>query len=258
VISTRTPGWSDAEAERYLACQARSDDVALLGRALRRRLRGSTSLIDLGAGSGALGRTLIAPGTRWCAVEPQPQLAQHLVATMRAHAVEPHVVRERWQDLDSTLLTRAEVVLAARLPGLSDDPRTAWALCAALATRQVAWVLSLPAHDGGHGLGAFLPAFLRSPRTLVGVDAVLQPLAERAPTPHVSVVDWTWNECFADYAAAYVAFATRLADPTDRHHLDALDQHLRRHLVRTPAGLIARMPRRSAVCVFDLRRSQNV
>ena len=244
--------WSDHEADRYLRMQARSDDVHHLGRALRRRLRGCRSLIDVGAGGGALGASIIPRGGSWRGIEPNARLAEQLAATMLAHNCQSQVIRQLWEDIDPHLLPQAEVVLAARVPGIDNDPLAAWRWCSTLATRAVAWVISATPPTGGLGLGAFLPAWLRDPRELISVDAVLAPLAGTAPTPHLSLVDWTWREHFVDYATAYTAFALRIAHPSDSRQLAALDVHLRGALTRTTDGFIASVPRRSAVCVFAL------
>ncbi|MFX8680927.1 hypothetical protein ABTM69_19970, partial [Acinetobacter baumannii] len=81
----------------YAACLDRSDYAATVGRALRQALAPVTALLDIGAGSGLLGRAMLQPGSRWPAVEPSAHMRGRL--EHGAGVVRPRVIDAAWENL---------------------------------------------------------------------------------------------------------------------------------------------------------------
>jgi len=249
-----THGWTDAAAAFYARGQQHSDYVERLGPAIRRGVGRPTSLIDLGAGTGDLGAAIIPQGARWLAVEPNGFMAERLRQRMQAHDLsEPVVITQPWEDLGEHNLPPAEVVLAANLPGMTEDPVTLWQVCTRLATRHVCWVCGAEIEPSLGCLSGFLPPVLRDPRRTYGYDFLLRHLRDIAPTPEIRFVTWTWRQVFPDFAAAYLHCAGLTADIADPAQQRRLEDHLRQHLVPGEHGLMAESPRQSAVCTWRQR-----
>lgn len=243
------PPWSDTAAAFYVSGQQRSDDVQRLGPALRRSLRRATSVIDLGAGSGALGAAVIPATAQWTAVEPNAYMFDLLQRSARSRAPSrTQLINACWQDSAVAALPAADAVLAARIPGLSEDPVALWQRCVLIARRRICWVVGANDDSGNGCLSAFLPTWLRDPRRCPRVADIIDRLSGIAPTPEMTLVDWTWRHVFPDFASAFLYFATRVKNPGDAAQQQRLEWFLRSHLLATDDGLLAEGARRSAVC----------
>jgi hypothetical protein len=249
--TTVPPPWSDTAAAFYVSGQQRSDDVQRLGPALRRSLRRATSVIDLGAGTGALGAAAIPTTAHWTAVEPNSFMYDLLqrAALVRGTA---QVINACWQDSAVAALPTADAVLAARIPGLSEDPIALWQRCAALAQQCICWVVGANDESGSGGLSSFLPSWLRDPRRSSSVEQTLDCLSGIAPTPQVTLIDWTWRQIFPDFASAFLYFATRVRNPGEVEQQRRLEIFLRTHLRKSDDGFLAEATRRSAVCTWRM------
>lgn len=236
--------WPDAAAAFYAACLDRSDYAATVGRALRQALAPATTLLDIGAGSGLLGRAMLQPGGRWTAVEPNAHMRGRLAGA--AGVVRPRVIDAAWESLPQ--LARHDVVLCANIPGPIDRPRMLLQVCRPLARRAVAWVV--PAQPGPRGpcLAGLLPAHLHGEDETPGVDLTLAALpSDERPDQRIDV-DWTFRALFADQAAARRYFTDQYGDRLGNDR--ALDAVLAPHLKAVAGGLQAEARKRSAILIW--------
>ncbi len=236
--------WPDAAAAFYAACLDRSDYAATVGRALRKALAPVTSLVDIGAGSGVLGRTMLQPGARWTAIEPSAHMRGRLARG--PGLIRPHLIDAGWEELPA--LSRHDVVLCANIPGPTDRPRALLDVCRGLASRAVAWVVPAQAGPRGPCLAGLLPPDVHGEDETPGVDLTLAAL-DRLPDRRLDI-DWTFRALFPDRAAARRYFTDHYGDRLG--DAAAIDAALAPHLKPAAGGLMAELGKRSAILIWTV------
>lgn len=213
--------WSDEEARFYADALTTSDYAEKVGSALRELIGAPSSLLDVGAGSGVIGRALMGASGRWTAVEPNAYLASLLE---RGPGCRPyHVIRDLWQNLDRHGRLVHDVVLAANMGGPMDD-----AAAFVDAMRPRAWTSfcwTVPAQHGPrrYCLSGFLPSELHGEDETPGHKIVLDRLGARLAPDSMTFVEWTFRALFPDAEVAEEHFARQfsLRHPRRRKELRA-------------------------------------
>lgn len=240
-----SPGALDPLA-LYASAIDSSDYVARVSPIIRRLVPEIGGLIDIGAGGGQLGASLVAAGQRWVAVEPAPVMTARLQALPRA----PQVISLGW-DAPELSCEPAETVLAATMPAYLTDPARFLARCRQWAHRQIVWVV--PAQNAPRGLilAACLPREWHGEDETPGIDLVLPRLGPDQPH-QVDATDWTFSLVTRDLPGFAAFQAGRLGWPEDDPRRPALFDHLLKQAVPTEAGLRLSCHRRSAILVWTL------
>lgn len=256
---TRMPGalapaaafavWSDAEARFYARGLSTSNYVAQVGAALKSLLSEVDSLLDVGAGTGALGRLLVGPHGRWTAVEPNNFMATLLEREAAEASGRHRVIRDVWQNLPRHDGLAHDGVLAANMGGPIDDAGRFVDTLRPRARRWLCW--TVPAQKGPHRycLSGFLPPDLHGENEIPGVARALARLDPENAPDRVAFADWTFRAVFPDRRAADEHFLTRFGgDDTRRRR--ALRDWLAAALKPTAAGWIAEAKKTTAILLW--------
>lgn len=242
--------WPDDAARFHAAALAQSDYVAHVGGALRAMLGACPLLLDIGAGCGSLGASLLAETARWTAIEPNVFMQSEIRRRGAARSGwRAEVLGCRWQDAPPGAFADHAVALCANIPGLTDDPLPLLARTRASAPR-VAWVVPAQAGPRRFCLSGLLPATLHGEDETPGHSLTLAALGAADAPRTVTLVDWTFR-CAID---SVEALRRRLAESYGQPAWDAagsaLDRALRDSVRETPEGLIAAVPKRSALMLW--------
>ncbi len=241
--------WPDSDAAAFASIQATGDYLTVVGEALAGRLGSCPSLLDIGAGTGALGARLVAPRGWHLCVEPSGWMAKRLATDPPAH-LRRTVITCRWDKLGNQAL-EADTVLCANIPGVVDGAASLWSAVRHRARRRIIWVAPAQAGPRGWCLAGFLPADLHRADTRPGVELTCAALAGVAPTPAITMVDWTWRHRFASRRDAVAWLRHRIPEADDPQRLASLEAHCARHLRPVPGGVPAEAPKRSAILVWE-------
>lgn len=257
--SDRAPSvWPDAEARFFAEGLDRSDYVQAVGGTLRAALGPAASLLDIGAGSGVLGRHLLADGGRWTALEPSRYMRARLGRIARRDGLALACLDARWEDLPTLGLAPHRLALCANVGGstVEGDPRRLLAAARPLAGT-IAWVVSAQRGPRTFCLSGFLPDDLHGLDTRPGYQLTLARL-DRAEQPDcILFADWRFRAVFADRDAARAHFRHRLG-PIDAGRLRRLDDHLDACLVPVADGIAAEAPKRSAILIWTITNQGDV
>lgn len=243
--------WNDRDAAFYSEHLAASNYVERVGGRLLAELGPQQDLLDIGAGSGILGRHLLAPGAQWTAVEPNAYMRgciQRLAA--QAPSVELNLHNSLWQDLGKLDLVPADTLLCANIPVADGQAETFLQQIRPLAKRTLVW--NLPAQEGPrtYCLSGFLPAQLHRSDMTPGYQLTLDELSPGAQPNHILFTDWAFSTLFATPEAALMHFREKLG-ALDGAALGLLERHLQDHLQATPGGWLASAPKRAASLIWQ-------
>lgn len=242
--------WNEQAVSFYLNAIRLSDYEQRVGGHLRGLVGPTSSLLDIGAGSGSPGAALLAPRATWTTLEPNKLLADYLARRPE----RPSVHTQRWQALDSLELQPHELVLAANMPGPLDDPERFLDTLTPFVTRAVIWVVPAQRGPKRYCLADFLPSQLHGEDCLPAVNQVLKQLPSGKQPDVVQEVDWTFTGRFPHQRAAQTHFEERFnpsgcqqASKTIRERLEALTG-------AADGSVDISVPKRSACLIW--RRSQ--
>lgn len=243
--------WPDHEAAFYTEHLAASNYVERVGGCLLELLGPQQQLLDIGAGSGILGRHLLAPGAQWTAVEPNAYMRgciQRLAEQAPAVALTLH--NGLWQDLDNLALAPTQTVLCANLPVSDGQARVFLDRVRALAKGTLVW--NLPAQEGPrtYCLSGFLPPQLHRSDMTPGYQLTLAELPASAQPDAIHFTDWAFSTLFATPESALMHFRDKLG-VLDRATLGLLERHLQDHLQKVPGGWLASAPKRAASLIWQ-------
>lgn len=243
--------WNDLDAAFYSEHLAASNYVERVGGRLLEELGPQRQLLDIGAGSGILGRHLLQPGGHWTAVEPNAYMRgciQRLAA--QAPAVSLNLHNGLWQDLGALALVPADTLLCANIPVADGQAEAFLAQIRPLARRTLVW--NLPAQEGPrtYCLSGFLPPQLHRSDMTPGYQLTLDELSASAQPDHIHFTDWAFSTVFATPEAALMHFREKLG-ALDSAALGLLERHLQDHLQATPGGWLASAPKRAASLIWQ-------
>lgn len=230
----------------YASAIDSSDYVARVAPLIRRLVPEVGDLVDIGAGGGQLGSSLLEPGRRWTAIEPSPTMQARLAALPSPPFVIPH----GW-DVDEVACAPADTVLAATMPGYFGDPARFLARCRQWARRRIVWVV--PAQRGPKGLilAACLPREWHGEDEIPAIDRLLPQLGPDLPD-HLDATDWTFSLVLPDLGRFAAFQADRLGwAPGDPRRRELL-AHLTKQAEPVAGGLRLSCHRRSAILVWTL------
>lgn len=241
--------WNNAEARFYAEALATSDYADTVGTALRGLLGNIPSLLDVGAGSGVLGRMLAGAGGRWTAVEPNRFMAHTLAAGRRPPT---RIIRDVWRNLGRHEDMIHDTVLAANVGGPLDCAAEFVGALRPLATRQFCWTVSAQRGPRRYCLSGFLPPELHGEDETPGVEIALEKLGDTFAPDEIALVDWTFRAVFPTKGEAEEHFAARFPvdDPAYRQ---ALADWVAHHLERTRTGWVAQARKSAAILLWRNR-----
>ena len=243
--------WPDREAAFYAEHLAASNYVERVGGRLLELFGPQQQLLDIGAGSGILGRHLLAPGGQWTVVEPNAFMRgslQHLAAQAPSVGLSLH--DGLWQDLAALALSPAPTVLCANIPVSDGQAQAFLEQVRPLATQTLIW--NLPAQEGPrtYCLSGFLPPQLHGSDMTPGYQLTLAELSDRWQPDHIHFTDWAFSTLFASPEAALMHFMEKLG-ALDGAAQGLLERHVQDHLQKVPGGWLASAPKRAASLIWQ-------
>ena len=238
--------WSNAEARFYAEALATSDYADTVGSALKALLGDIPSLLDVGAGSGVLGRMLAGRDGRWTAVEPNRFMAHTLAAGRRP---PNRIVRDVWRNLDRHEDMVHDTVLAANVGGPLDCATEFVRALRPLAARQLCWTVSAQQGPRRYCLSGFLPPELHGEDETPAFEIALEKLGNKLAPDHIAFVDWTFRAVFPSPGEAEEHFAARFPadDPAYRGTLADWITH---RLKLTSTGWVAQAKKSTAILLW--------
>jgi len=227
-------GWNDTQARFYAETIAASD-YAL--RVVPLLTGPWPDVLDVGAGSGALGSRLVADGGRWLAVEPQPamqDLLEHLRPTLAKRRVELQVWPCTWQTMPPA--TRAAGLLAAHMGATHHQAASFFDAMAAHRTLSMRWVVAAQAGPSTFCLAGFLPAALHGADMQPAFERALGQLGPTRAPEQILFADWHCRFVFPDRPSAQAHFIDRMALVPGTPQADEVSGYVHRHARPTPSG----------------------
>lgn len=242
--------WPDHEAAFYAEHLAASNYVERVGGRLLEVLGPQRQLLDIGAGSGILGRHLLVPGGQWTVVEPNAFMrsrVRHLAA--QPPSVDLNLHAGLWQDLAQLPISPCHTVLCANIPVSDGQAEAFLRQVQPLASRTLVW--NLPAQEGPrtYCLSGFLPPQLHGSDMTPGYQLTLAELPAAVQPDEVHFTDWAFSTLFPSHEAALAHFMSKLG-ALDGSALGQLERHLQDHLQKTPGGWLASAPKRAASLIW--------
>jgi len=199
-----TPGeefWSDRKVAWYRRALARSDYAGKVLGAIAPLLAGCNSVLDVGAGCGALALPLAERVRCVTALEPAPAMAKALREAAGARGLgNIDVIQARWGE---ARISRHDMVVCAHVGGLIRSGATFLQEASAVARQGVALV-----RDTGKGADKFFfrelyPRLLGRPYVDGGsYEETLEELAHLGISPTVTPVGYRSDQPFADLEEA--------------------------------------------------------
>jgi hypothetical protein len=237
--------WTARTVAWYRRALDRSDYAARVLGAIEPLLAGAASLLDVGAGCGALALPLAARIARVVALEP----ARAMAARLRAEAARrglPHlaVLESAWGDI---VLPPHDVVLCAHVGGLTRPGAPFLRDAARLARRWVVVVRDREPAGGKLLFEELYPALLGRPyREARGDRDALAGLAVPGVRVAVAPVDYRCDQPFTDLddACDFYEVYLGVSGPEARGYLR---DFLAARLVREPGGWVAPCAKRAVV-----------
>lgn len=242
--------WPDREAAFYAEHLAASNYVERVGGRLLELLGPQQQLLDIGAGSGILGRHLLMPCGQWTVVEPNAFMRSSIEQlAAQAPSVELRLHNGLWQDLPNLPLTPTTTVLCANIPVADGQALAFVQQVRPLATRTLVW--NLPAQEGPrtYCLSGFLPPQLHRSDMTPGYQLTLAELPDRWQPDQIHFTDWAFSTLFASPDAALMHFMEKLG-ALDGAAQGLLERHLQDNLQKVPGGWLASAPKRAASLIW--------
>lgn len=242
--------WPDHEAAFYAEHLAASNYVERVGGRLLELLGPQHQLLDIGAGSGILGRHLLAPGGQWTVVEPNAFMRGSIQQlAVQPPSVELNLHAGLWQDLAQLPISPAHTVLCANIPVCDGQAEAFLQQVRPLATHRMVW--NLPAQEGPrtYCLSGFLPPHLHGSDMTPGYQLTLAELSANSQPDETHFTDWAFSTLFPTREAALAHFMEKLG-ALEGAALRLLERHLQDHLQQAHGGWLASAPKRAASLIW--------
>ncbi len=243
-----------AHARLYLDMMAQSDYAEKVAPAVGSNY---ADVLDIGAGGGSVTRHCLAPGARWCAVEPNPAMGEALAAqrpALTARGIRLDHLSLRWQDLPDEVCADSVFVF-----NVGDNHHQAAALFDALAfraRREMVWVVPAQAAPASFCLAGFLPAEFYADDVLsrqAAIERTLAELGESRRPARIDCVDWQCRMIFPSRKAVALHFLERLDCSPESAEGRALTRYLDQVLRSDATGWPVACAKRSAVVRWFLQ-----
>jgi SAM-dependent methyltransferase len=237
--------WTERKVRWYRRALARSDYAAAVLGALEPALAGCRSVLDVGAGCGALAVPLAERLERVTALEPAPAMAEALRRTASIRGLDHlAVVEAAWGEVP---LDRHDLVVCAHVGELTRAGAPFLREAPALARRAVALVRDAGREPDKFFFGELYPRLLGRPYG-GGHDhaETLAALAGLGITPAVRLVAYRSDQPFRDLDEA-CDFWEEYLGVGGREVRAFLWQFLARRLTPEPHGWVAPYPKQAAV-----------
>ncbi len=241
--------WTPRRARAFNEAIQLSDFPARTLEALRSVLADCRSVLDVGAGVGALTLCLAKAVKQVTALEPSPAMMEGLRENLaRLHLANVTCVPAAWGEV---VLPPHDLILLANVKPLFDDLTGFLAAAAPLARRAIALIRNVGPGTEKFYYGELYPLLLGRPypprddylKTLT----LLHDLGIHA---NVRIIRYDFDQPFADFRQA-MEFWTEELKLTDAEQERRLAEFLRARLQPVGNGLVAPMRRRSAVIWWE-------
>jgi cyclopropane fatty-acyl-phospholipid synthase-like methyltransferase len=237
--------WSPRRARWFNQAIQESEFPAQVMQALLPLLADCRSVLDVGAGVGALSVPLATVVPRVTALEPAPAMLAELQANLARHQLtNVTCLRARWGEVS---LPPHDLILAANVAPIFADLPGFLATAAPLAARAIALVQNAGSGGEKFYVGELSPLLFDRPHLGRGdYLTTLTRLHDAGIYANVQVIAYQFDQPFADFQEA-VDFWTERLHLTEPEQLRRLAAFLATRLQPAGTRVIAPMRRRSAV-----------
>lgn len=248
--------WSERKAHWYSEALKTSDYPEKAMEALAPLLYGCRSVLDVGAGSGALSIPLARVVDQVTALDPSPAMLKELKRLMEEEGLSNIVCLEgAWGELE---LPPHDLLLVANVPGILSDVPGFVRKAMPLAKQAIAIIQHVETGRDKFYLDELCPLLFRRPyppredylTTYIG----LHRLRIHAD---VEILDYRFDQPFADLEEALEFWKEHLRLEGDEHD-ETLREFLRTKLLPFGTGLLAPIPKRSAMISWPVRGERSL
>ena len=241
----RGPVWTEQTVAWFERAQRRSDYAERVIQASAVVLAGAASLVDVGAGFGALARPLARRVSHVTALEPTPAMAAALRRAIGEESItNVTVIEKAWGEVP---IAAHDVVLCAQVGRLLAPGAGFLAQAARVATRAIVLVRDMPGRDDKFFYGELYPRLLGRPyiRTCEDGDTVAA-LAALGIAADVATIEYRSDQPFDSLDEACDFWMTYM-DLTGEAPRRFLRGFLRERLQRDGEGWLAPFTKHATV-----------
>jgi hypothetical protein len=210
------------------------------------------TILDIGAGSGALTRHCLAGPSTWIAVEPNVEMRSVLASlqpSLEKKLIQLEVIPARWQDLPCDI--SASTAFAFNIGATHHEARSLFNTLQGRGLKAMVWVVPAQEAPSSFCLAGYLPPEIHQEDT---TPAYLKTMAQLGPSdrPHsIAFVDWMCRYTFTSNEALLSHFKERLGlkDGTDKAR--DLECYLRKKIKSSKVGMQISCEKRSAVMRWE-------
>jgi len=244
--------WSERKARWYSTAQRLSDYPEKVMEALAPLLKGCRTVLDVGAGSGALSLPLAKVMDQVTALDPSPAMLKELRRLMEEEGLSNIICIEgRWGE---ATVEPHDLLLVANVPGILNDVPGFVEQATRVARRVIAIIQHVETGRDKFYFDELYPLLFGKPyppredylTTYIG----LHRLGIHAD---VRILDYRFDQPFADLDEAMEFWKEHLRLEGDEHD-GTLREFLRKKLLPFGAGLLAPIPKRSALISWPVSR----
>ena len=227
-----------------------SDFVVNVGRELQALPDLSGRLLDVGAGAGQLGASLLPWIFDWTAIEPDARMRRRLLALPEPPT---QIIETGWEALSHSV-DKYDCVLASNIAAPLTEPSKFLEWCRWRARRLVIWVV--PAQHGPRGLclAGCLPAQWHGEDETPGVQLVMSALGKENSPLECRIIPWTFSLTVDNVDEISTYLADRLFWAPDDARRPCLLHRLRQQARPIGGRFVLEVPRVSAILIWRNQR----